>query len=105
MREPAPVKSITVSDLVIYPVKSARGITVDEARVTDRGFEHDRRFMIIDANDRFVTRRQHPRLARLGVEIRDDRLALLAPGQGDDEVPPASHVGRSPPRHGMGIDV
>lgn len=86
MGESAYVESITVRDMFIYPVKSARGIAVDEARVTDRGFEHDRRFMIVDAKGRFLTQREHASLALLEVQIRSDGLGLVAPGKGEVEV-------------------
>lgn len=81
------MQSITISDIFIYPVKSARGIRLEEATVTDRGLEHDRRFMIVDADGRFITQRKHERLALLDVQIRDDILRLTAPGHGHVEVP------------------
>jgi uncharacterized protein YcbX len=34
---------LTVSELFIYPIKSLGGIPVSSAKVTDRGFEYDRR--------------------------------------------------------------
>ena len=42
---------LTVSELFIYPIKkSAGGKAVDSARLTATGFEHDRRWMLIDDN-------------------------------------------------------
>jgi uncharacterized protein len=35
--------ALSVASLHIYPVKSLGGFPVEEARLTDRGFEHDRR--------------------------------------------------------------
>jgi uncharacterized protein YcbX len=44
--EPEP--SVSVSQLWIYPLKSARGIRVDSARVGPLGFDHDRVFMLVE---------------------------------------------------------
>ncbi|MCY7310035.1 MAG: MOSC domain-containing protein [Chitinophagaceae bacterium] len=40
--------SFTVSSIYIYPVKSLAGFSVTEAAVTAKGFEHDRRWMLVD---------------------------------------------------------
>lgn len=85
--------TITVRDLFIYPVKSARGIAVDEAAVTDRGFENDRRFMVVDEQGMFLTQRKYPQMALIDVRIeRGDsagagRLVIEAPDAGRIEVP------------------
>ncbi len=51
-----------ISELLIYPVKSLGGISLKSALLTDRGLEYDRRFMLIDAQNRFVTQREFPEL-------------------------------------------
>ncbi len=52
-----------VSDLVIYPIKSLKGISLSSAGVTDRGLEYDRRWMLIDSNNRFISQREIPQMA------------------------------------------
>jgi hypothetical protein len=54
-----------LSQLYVYPIKSARGIALQEARLTPRGLEHDRRFMLVDDLFQFVTQRQLPQMTRL----------------------------------------
>ncbi|MFN7472341.1 MAG: MOSC N-terminal beta barrel domain-containing protein, partial [Roseiflexaceae bacterium] len=56
-----------ISGLCIYPIKGCRGIAVDTAAVHDIGLEHDRRYMVVDENNRFVSQREHPAMARIGV--------------------------------------
>lgn len=56
-----------VSGLLTYPVKSLGGISKDECYIDDFGFAYDRRFMLIDDNNKFVTQRTHPKLALLVV--------------------------------------
>jgi uncharacterized protein YcbX len=56
-----------ISALYIYPIKGCRGIAVSSAAVHDIGLEHDRRFMVVDENNRFVSQREHPAMARIAV--------------------------------------
>jgi len=71
---------ITVSGLYVYPVKSCRGIPLSEARIDDRGFEFDRRWMVVDTEGRFVSQRAQPALARISQEIDGGLLRLTAHG-------------------------
>lgn len=65
-----------VSALYVYPVKSLGGIAVDAFRMTDRGPEHDRRFMLVDADGRFLTQREHPQMALFRTSLLDDKLRI-----------------------------
>jgi uncharacterized protein YcbX len=56
---------LTVSGLFIYPVKSLSGIAVDNAVVTSRGLQHDRRLMLVDEHNCFLTQRDYPQMALL----------------------------------------
>jgi hypothetical protein len=71
---------VTVSEVRVYPVKSAAGLSVPRARVGDRGFEHDRRFMVVDAAGQVLTQRALPRMALLRVSLDGARLHIEAPG-------------------------
>lgn len=57
--------ALSVASLHLYPIKSLGGFPVEEARITDRGFEHDRRWMLVDAEGRFITQREAPTMACL----------------------------------------
>jgi uncharacterized protein YcbX len=65
-----------VNGLWIYPVKSCRGIAVEEAEVTAAGLLGDRQWMIVDEQGRFLTQRVHPRMTRIGVELDNEQLLL-----------------------------
>ncbi len=67
---------LQISELYIYPIKSLGGIAVKQAAVTDRGFEHDRRWMLVDENNRFITQRQVPEMALLRVSIENEGLCV-----------------------------
>ncbi len=48
---------LKINEIYIYPIKSLGGISVNQAEVTDRGFKYDRRWMLIDDNNRFLSQR------------------------------------------------
>jgi hypothetical protein len=58
-----------VSELMIYPVKSMRGHRVREAELDAAGFRFDRRYLVVDAADRFVTQRNVPALATIVPQV------------------------------------
>jgi uncharacterized protein YcbX len=78
---------ITVSQLYIYPVKGLQAIAVPSARCTERGFEHDRRFMVVDAQGKFMSQREHPLMATVWTDIADGMLVLSAPDLTQVEIP------------------
>ena len=67
---------LTVSELFIYPIKSLAGIAVNSAKVTDRGFQYDRRWMLVDEDNVFFTQREFPQMALLQVEVMHDGLKV-----------------------------
>jgi uncharacterized protein YcbX len=89
---------ITLAALNVYPVKSCRGIALESAKVTGAGLEHDREWMIVTPEGRFLTQREEPRLARIAVALGEDALVLSAEGAGVLRVAldsPASGAGGS----------
>ncbi|MGQ0815298.1 MAG: MOSC domain-containing protein [Gemmatimonadota bacterium] len=69
-----------VTNLWIYPIKSCRGIAVEQFTLDDRGPELDRRWMLVNANGEFMTQRDYPRLALIDVAIDQDEICVSAPG-------------------------
>lgn len=71
--------SIRLTGLNIYPIKSARGIPLDESAVDDFGLRYDRRWMVVDQAGGFLSQRSHPRLALVVPSIKDGTLEVNAP--------------------------
>jgi len=79
----------TIESLHVYPVKSARGLDLRTARVDVRGLTvtdgagrvlaGDREWMVVDPHGRFVTQRETPRLALVGVNAGTDGIELSVP--------------------------
>lgn len=70
--------AISISELFIYPVKSLKGFSVETSACDIRGLADDRRWMLIDEHNRFVTQRQWPALARLHTRLDQQTLTLSA---------------------------
>ena len=60
--------SLTLTDLVIYPIKSLGGISLLASDLTPQGLRHDRRWLLVDEHNRFLTQREHAAMALLAVE-------------------------------------
>jgi uncharacterized protein YcbX len=71
------MEKLIVQDIFIYPIKSLGGIRLEEAIVEERGFRHDRRWMLVDAHGMFVTQRVYPQLALLGVHLGENALQVF----------------------------
>lgn len=68
--------NLYLSAIYIYPVKSLGGFAVDCASVEERGLQHDRRWMLVDADNNFLTQRNHPQMALLQVNMADGQLVV-----------------------------
>ena len=82
MNTPRPATA-RIAALYRYPLKSARGQSLQEARLCSTGFEHDRQWLLITPEGRFITQRERPRLALLQAEPGALGLSIAAP-----ELPP-----------------
>lgn len=57
--------NLHLASIHIHPIKSLGGFAVQQARLTDRGLEHDRRWMLVDEQGVFVSQREVPAMACL----------------------------------------
>lgn len=71
--------AVQITQLNIYPVKSLKGISVDQSVLQAHGLAWDRRWMLVDAHQRFVTQRQLSALATIEVTLTDQHLVLAHP--------------------------
>ncbi len=73
-----------LSELVLYPIKSCGGISVFEATLTRAGLSvdavYDREWMVVDPQGKYLTQREHPRMALIAPRLKADTLELRAPG-------------------------
>lgn len=76
-----------VSDLFIYPLKSARGIAIPSAAINAFGLLGDRRVMVVDPSGHFITQREMQDLARVDIQPGPSSLRLKMDGMADIIVP------------------
>jgi uncharacterized protein YcbX len=72
--------SVSISGLVVHPVKSCAGVELREALLIETGLEFDRAWMVVDAKGRFVTQRELPRMALIVPTLKHSEVVLRAPG-------------------------
>ena len=70
------MKNLNLSEIFIYPVKSMSGISVKSAKVTERGLQNDRRWLLVDEKNIFITQRTLPEMALISISINDGFIQL-----------------------------
>jgi uncharacterized protein len=80
---------LQVSQLNIYPVKSLGGISKQAVQLCNTGFEYDRRWMLVDENNVFLSQRTHPQMVLLHTaqtdegfivsKYNDENLSIIIP--------------------------
>jgi uncharacterized protein len=73
------MSSMSVTGLFVYPLKSGGCIPVNEACIAARGFEYDRRWMLIDEDRAYINQIMQPRLARVSPSFTEAGLQVQAP--------------------------
>ena len=84
----------SVTHLHVYPVKSCRGIGLGTGTLDRWGLQHDRNWMVVDAEGLFVSQRTQPRLALVEPALGQERLTLRAPDMPVLELPVSGRAGR-----------
>jgi MOSC domain-containing protein len=76
-----------VSELHVYPLKSARGIPLGEMLLDGRGPTGDRRWMLVNPAGTVLSQRDLPRMALIAVASGAPELVCTAPGMPPLRVP------------------
>lgn len=61
-----------LSEIWIYPVKSLGGIALQNAKILPKGLMYDRRYMLVDEQNQFITQRVYPQLALFKLSFDGD---------------------------------
>lgn len=72
-----------IAALYRYPVKSLGGQSLAELRPEGRGFQDDRRWMFVEPNGLFISRRTNPKMAEFAAEIHGDELRFVRVADGE----------------------
>ncbi|NND07133.1 MAG: MOSC domain-containing protein [Saprospiraceae bacterium] len=77
---------LCVSDLFIYPIKSLAGISVQAGKVTERGFEYDRRWLLVDSNNSFLTLRKYPSMSLIQPSLQEDGMTISTKAKDQEDL-------------------
>lgn len=69
-----------LSQIFIYPIKSAKGMPVPETQVDNSGPLQDRRWMLVDEHGLFLSQRELPRIVLIEPRFEGPDLVVTAPG-------------------------
>lgn len=69
-----------VTALYYYPIKSCRGISVNEAECSESGIKHDRQWVILDRGGRVANVSIRPELALVVPTMQENSMKVEAPG-------------------------
>jgi uncharacterized protein YcbX len=78
---------IQVQELVVFPIKSLRGISVPSAKVAKRGLTHDRRWMLVDEEGKFLTARRISRMVLIDTGFTANGIQVGFKGKPGLEIP------------------
>lgn len=81
------MSNINITGLFIYPVKSMKAIPLAQAQLTSKGIQHDRLWMVVRTNGRFVTQRDIPQLALVHTSLTEEGVVLSMDGHDSITVP------------------
>jgi len=76
-----------ITDLFIYPVKSLKGIALNESMTALRGLQYDREWMVTTSDYEFITQREIPLMSMIEVSIDPDTLTLSSKNNTKFQVP------------------
>ena len=68
-----------ITALNIFPIKGCRGVNLTASTVDRLGLVGDRRLMLVDGNNQFISQREIPGLAALEPALDGDCLVVRAP--------------------------
>ena len=61
-----------LTEINIYPIKSMGSLSLKEANVLKAGLEHDRRWLLLDENQKFMTQRTVPEMALVKFQLNEN---------------------------------
>lgn len=76
-----------IQEISIYPVKSLKGISLNQAVMTPLGLKWDRFWMIVNDDGLFMSQRNIPAMATISTQLTDNHLVLSHAEFGEFNIP------------------
>ena len=74
------MSNLAITQLWIYPVKSLGGIHLESSSFLQKGLRYDRRWMLVDDQNKFLTQRIHPMMALFKLRLDNDKFQITFQG-------------------------
>ncbi len=78
---------LILDEIYVYPVKSLAGFKVKAWPVDKKGLKFDRKWMLIDKDNHFLSQRKIPAMGQISTEIIQNKLILNHPNQESIDIP------------------
>ena len=85
-----------ISEIWIYPIKSLPGVSLSTSLACTRGLEFDRRWMLTDRSNRFITLRERPELYDFSMHLSRDVIRVGHPEAASELEIPVNHSTLNP---------
>jgi uncharacterized protein len=69
--------NLKLTQINIYPIKSLGGVSLDKSTIEERGLALDRRWMLVDKDNKFLTQRSNALLSLIKVNILDKAIKVF----------------------------
>ncbi len=76
-----------VSQLFIYPIKSLGGIALNQSKIEERGLQYDRRWMLCNEQNQFISQRDFKELALFKLRFSDIGFEVKYKNEATFEIP------------------
>jgi hypothetical protein len=80
------IPTIELTGIYVYPVKSLRGVRLEDAPLQNGRLVGDRNWLLVDAAGRFMHMRDYPQMARIDATITERGIAVGTDGMPSLEI-------------------
>ncbi|RYY00619.1 MOSC domain-containing protein, partial [bacterium] len=81
------MSDIFLSEIYIYPIKSLGGIKLSASEFAERGLKFDRRWMLVNQDNKFISQREFPKMSLISTQVTEEYLICSAPECDDLKIP------------------
>ncbi len=78
---------LRVTQINLFPIKGCGGYPVESAGLESRGFEGDRRFLLVNERGHFLSQRKFPKMALIRLSPADEGFLVESPDQAPTRLP------------------
>jgi len=70
-----------LTDIIVYPIKSLGSVSLTGSYAESRGFQNDRRLMLVDESGRFLSQRTQPNMTGFRISLYENGIQVKYKGE------------------------